>query len=94
MSALKQEVKTLERENKFLKNDVVSKQNLIASLLEHKSNLLYHQCCRVFQDTQSNVRIGIKSDVTDNHSKNHGVNTITNGKTNKQTSSHKRTIKQ
>ena len=38
--ALKQKVKSLEVENKFLRNDVVSKQNLIDSLLEHNSNLL------------------------------------------------------
>ena len=40
--SLKQKVNTLERENKFLKNDVDSKQNLTTSLLEHNSNLLYH----------------------------------------------------
>ena len=78
--ALKQKVKSLEVENKFLRNDVVSKQNLIDSLLEHNSNLLNHQCCRVIQDTQSKVRSGINTDVTDNHSNNHGVNTITNKK--------------
>ena len=33
--ALKQKVKSLEAENKFLRNDAVSKQNLIDSLLEH-----------------------------------------------------------
>ena len=33
--ALKQKVKSLEVENKFLKNDAVSKQNIIDSLLEH-----------------------------------------------------------
>ena len=82
---IKQKVKSLEVENKFLRNDVVSKQNLIDSLLEHNSNLLNHQCCRVIQDTQSNVRSGINTDVTDNHSNNHGVNTITNKKINKQT---------
>ena len=86
---LKQKVKSLEAENKFLRNDVVNKQNLIDSLLEHNSNLLNHQCCRVIQDTQSNVRSGINTDVTDNHSNNHGVNTITNEKTNKQTTSYK-----
>ena len=83
--ALKQWVKTLEIENKFLRNDVVSKQNLTDSLLEYNSNLLDHKCCRVIQDTQSNVQIGIKSDVTDNHSNNHEVYTVTNEKTNKQT---------
>ena len=31
--AIKQKVKTLEKANKFLRNDVVSKQNLIDSLL-------------------------------------------------------------
>ena len=76
---------SLELENKFLTNDIVSKQNLIDSLLEHNSNFLKHQCCRVIQDTQSNVRSGINTDVTDNHSNNHGVNTVTNEKTNKQT---------
>ena len=75
---LKQKVKFLEVENKFLRIDVVSKQNLIDSLLEHISNLLNHQCCRVTQDTQSSVRSGINNDITDNHSNNHGVNTITN----------------
>ena len=50
---------SLELENKFLTNDIVSKQNLIDSLLEHNSNFLKHQCCRVIQDTQSNVRSGI-----------------------------------
>ena len=91
--ALKQKVKSLEVENKFLRNDVVSKQNLIDSLLEHNSNLLNHQCCRVIQDTQSKVRSGINTDVTDNHSNNHGVNTITNKKTNKQTTSYKKNNK-
>ena len=42
---LKQKVKYLEVENKFLRNDVISKQNLTDSLLEHNSNLLNHQCC-------------------------------------------------
>ena len=57
--------------NKFLRNDVVSKQNLIDSFLEHDSDLLNHQCWRVIQDTQSNVRSFISTDVTDNHSTNH-----------------------
>ena len=90
---LKQKVKTLEIENKFLRNDVVRKQNLIDSLLEYNSNLLNHQCCRVIQDTQSNVRSGINTDVTDNQSNNHGVNTITNKKTNKQATSYKKNDK-
>ena len=90
---LKQKVKSLEVENKFLRNDVVSKQNLIDSLLEHNSNLLNHQCFRVIQDTQSNAQSGINTDVTDNHSNNHGVNTITNEKTNKQTTSYKKNDK-
>ena len=76
--ALKQKVKTLEIENSILGDAVVNKQNLIDSLLEHNSNLLNHQCCRVIQDTQSNVRSGINTDITDNHSNNHGVNTNTN----------------
>ena len=53
--ALKQKVKSLEVENKFLRDDVVSKQNLIDSLLEHNANLLNQKCCRVIQNTQSNV---------------------------------------
>ena len=35
---------------------VGSKQKLIDSLLEHNSNMLNHQCCRVIQDTQSNTK--------------------------------------
>ena len=62
--ALKQKFKTLEIENKFLRNDLVTKQNFIDSLLEHNSNLLNYQFCRVTQDTQSNVRSGINTDVT------------------------------
>ena len=93
LCALKQKVKSLELENKFLWNDAVSKQNLIDSLLEHNSNLLNRNCCRVIQDTQSNVQSGINTDVTDNHSNNHGVNTITNKKTNKQTTSYKKNNK-
>ena len=77
---LKQNVKALEIENKFLRNDVVSKQNLIDSLLEHNSNLLNRQCCGVIQGTQANVRSGINTDVTDNHSNNHEVNTNTMAK--------------
>ena len=45
----------------------------------------------MIQDTQSNVRIGIKSHVTDNHSNNHGVNTIPNENTNKQTTFYDKT---
>ena len=40
ISALKQ--KLLEIDNKFFRNDVVSKQNLVDSLLKHNSNLLNH----------------------------------------------------
>ena len=90
---LKHEVKCLEVEHKILRNDIVSKQNLIDSLLEHNSNLLNHQCCRVIQDTESNVRSGINTDVTDNHHSNHEVNTITNEKTNKQTTAYKKNDK-
>ena len=61
--------------------------------MEHNSNLLNYQCCRVIQDTQSNVRSGINTDVTDNNSNNHGVNTITNEKSNKQTTSYKKNDK-
>ena len=61
----KKKVKSQEVENKFFRNDAVSKQNLIDSLLEHNSNLLNHQCCRVIQDTQSNVRSGTNTDVTE-----------------------------
>ena len=91
--AIKQKVKTLEKANKFLRNDVVSKQNLIDSLLEHNSNLLNNQCCGVIQGTQANVRSSINTDVTDNHSNNHEVNTNTNGKTNIQTTSNRKNNK-
>ena len=40
--ALKQNVKTLEIENKFLRNDIVSRQNVMDFLLEHNSKLLNH----------------------------------------------------
>ena len=76
-----------------MRNDLVSKQNLIDSLLKHALNLLNHQYCPVIQDTQSNIWSGINIDVTDNHSNNHGVNTITNEKTNKQTTSYKKNNK-
>ena len=76
-----------------MKNGVVSKQILIDPLLEHNSNLLNNQCCRVIQDTQSNIRSGINTDVTDNHSNNHGINTITNVKVNKRTPSYKKNDK-
>ena len=91
--ALKRKVKSLEVENKVLRNDVVSKQNLIDSLLEHNANLLNQKCCRVIQNTQSNVWSGINTDITNNHSKNHGVNNITNEKTSKQTTSYKKNDK-
>ena len=48
-----------------MRNDVVSKENLIDSLLEHNSNLLNNHCCRVIKDTQPNVRSGTNTDVTD-----------------------------
>ena len=76
-----------------MKNDIISKRNLIDSLLEHNSNLLNHQYCRVIQDTQSNVRSGINTDVTDNHSNDHRDNTIANEKTNQQTTSCKKNNK-
>ena len=90
---LKQNFKALEIENKFLRNDVVSQQNLIDSLLEHNSNLLNRQCCGVIQGTQANVRSGVNTDVTDNHSNNHEVNTNTNGKTYIQTTSNRKNNK-
>ena len=76
-----------------MRNDIVSRQNLMDSFLEHNSNLLNHQCCRVIQATKFNIRSGINSGVTDNHSNNHGVNTISNEKTNKQTNSYKKNDK-
>ena len=91
--ALKQKVKTLEIENKFLRNDIVSRQNVMDFLLEHNSNLLNHQYCRVIQDTKFNVRSGINTDVTDNHSNNDGVHTISNEETNKPTSTYKKNNK-
>ena len=69
-----------------MRNDVVSNQNLVDSLLEHNSNLLNHRYCRIIQDlTLANVQSGTNTDKIDNHSNNHGVNTITNKKTNNQT---------
>ena len=76
-----------------MKFDVDSKQNLIDSLLEHNSNLLNQQGCRVIQETKSNIQSGINTDVTDTHSDNHGVNTITDEKTNKKTASYKKNDK-
>ena len=55
---------------------------------------IFYQCCRVIQDTQSNVQSAINTDVTDNQPNNHGVYTTTNEKTNKQTISYKRNKKQ
>ena len=45
------------------------------------------------QDTQSNVRSGIRTDVTDSRSNNHGVDTNFYEKTNKQTTSNKKNDK-
>ena len=84
--ALKQKVKILEIENKFLRNDIVSRQNVMDFLLEHNLNLLNHQYCRLIQDTKFNVRSGINTDVTDNHSNNDGVQTISNELNKPQTS--------
>ena len=91
--AVKQKVNTLKIQNNFLRNDVVSKQNLIDYLLEHNSNLFNHQCCRAIQDTQSNVRSGINTDVTDIYYNNHGVYTNTNDKANEQINSYKKNDK-
>ena len=78
-----------------MRKDVVTKQNLTDSLLEqiHNSNLLNHQYFREIQDTQSNVRSSVNTDVTDNHSNNHGAHTITNENTNKQTTFYKKNDK-
>lgn len=59
---LKKNVKTLEIENKFLKNDVHCKQNLTDSLLKHNLNLHNHQSCLVIHDIQSNVRRNTNTD--------------------------------
>ena len=43
-----------------------SSNKTIDFLLEHNSNLLNHQCCRVIQDPQSNLQSAMNTDVTEN----------------------------
>ena len=43
-----------------------SSNKTIDFLLEHNSNLLNHQCCRVIQDPQSNLQSVMDTDVTEN----------------------------
>ena len=44
-----------------------SSNKTIDFLLEHNSNLLNHQCCRVIQDPQSNLQSAMNTDVTENY---------------------------
>ena len=52
---LKEKIKFLESENSFLKSDINIKQKVIDSILEHNSNLLNHQCCRVSENANNEI---------------------------------------
>ena len=52
---LKEKLKFLESENSFLKSDINIKQKVIDSILEHNSNLLNHQCCRVLENANNEI---------------------------------------
>ena len=52
---LKEKSKFLESENSFLKSDTNIKQKVIDSILEHNSNLLDHQCCRVSENVNNEI---------------------------------------
>ena len=53
---LKEKIKFLESENSFLKSDIINiKQKVIDSILEHNSNLLNHQCCRVSENIDNEI---------------------------------------
>ena len=49
---LKEKIKFLKSENSFLKSDMNIRQKVIDSILEHNSNILNHQCCRVSENTK------------------------------------------
>ena len=46
-------VEFLEKEKNSLKTEIDSKQDLVESILEHKSNLLRRQCCHFKQNPQT-----------------------------------------
>ena len=52
---LKEQINFLESENRFLKSGINIKEKLKDSILEHNSNLLNHQCCRVSQNTSNEI---------------------------------------
>ena len=52
---LKEKIKFLESENSFLKSDININQKVIDLILEHNSNLLNHQCCRVSENTNNEI---------------------------------------
>ena len=52
---LKEKIKFLGSENCFLKSDINIKQKVIDSILEHNSNLLNHQCCRVSENANNEI---------------------------------------
>ena len=51
----KEKIKFLESKNSFLKSDISIKQKVIDSILEHDSNLLNHQCCRVSENGNNEI---------------------------------------
>ena len=52
---LKEKIIFLESENSFLKSDNNIKQKVIDSILEHNSNFLNHQCCRVSENANNEI---------------------------------------
>ena len=44
---LRERIKYLESENKFLNDDILNKQKLIEKVLESSNNLVEHQSCHV-----------------------------------------------
>ena len=52
---LKEQINFLESENRFLKSGINIKEKVKDSILEHNSNLLNHQCCRVSQNTSNEI---------------------------------------
>ena len=52
---LKEKIKLLESENSSLKSDINIEQKVIDSVLEHNSNLLNHQCCRVSENANNEI---------------------------------------
>ena len=52
---LKEKIKFLQSENSFLKSAINIKQKVMASILEHNSNLLNHQCCRVSENANNEI---------------------------------------